>query len=40
MMTGAATGRADDRGYDEFGLDYDPTFARESSFAAEDFPSS
>jgi hypothetical protein len=31
--------RADDRAYDdEFGLDYDPTFARESSFAAEDYP--
>jgi hypothetical protein len=40
MITAAATGRVDDRGYDEFHLDYDPSFARESSFSAEDYPSS
>jgi hypothetical protein len=40
MTTGPASARSDDRGYDEFGLDYDPSFARESSFTAEDYPSS
>ncbi|WP_281247431.1 hypothetical protein [Mycetocola miduiensis] len=39
MMTATAMERADDRWYDEFHLDYDPTFAGESSFTAEDYPS-
>ncbi|MET4637330.1 hypothetical protein [Mycetocola sp. 2940] len=38
MTTGPARTRSDDRGHDEFGLDYDPTLAGESSFGPEDFP--
>ncbi|HEV7847847.1 MAG TPA: hypothetical protein VGO88_00775 [Mycetocola sp.] len=40
MTTAPASGRSDDRGYDEFSLDYDPTYAGESSFGPEDFPPS
>jgi hypothetical protein len=38
MTTGPASERAEDRGYDEFGLDYNPTIGGESSFGPDDFP--